>query len=65
MFETYPDVVTTEQLMDMLQIGKSKAYELLRTNRLHYIRVGRRYLIPKRAIIGFLNDICYTEGTDN
>ena len=28
-FTDYPDIVTTQDLMDMLHVAKSKAYELI------------------------------------
>ena len=51
MFEKYPDVVTIEQVAEMLNIGINKTYELLRTNTIQHVRVGRRYIIAKKAVI--------------
>jgi len=45
--------------MQMLHIGKSSVYELLRSNQIRHVRVGKKYIIPKSAVIGFVNGVCY------
>ena len=59
MFETYPDVVTVVDLCRMLQIGKNTAYTLLNRGSIRSVRIGRKYLIPKTEVIGFLGSMCY------
>ncbi|MCC8123035.1 MAG: helix-turn-helix domain-containing protein [Oscillospiraceae bacterium] len=59
MFTDYPDILTTEQLAEMLHIGKSSAYALLKHNQILHVRVGRKYIIPKQAVIGFVQSMCY------
>ena len=61
MFEKYPDVVTVENLMEMLHIGKSSVYALLQQNKIRHVRVGKKYLIPKQSVVGFINNPCYNE----
>jgi excisionase family DNA binding protein len=39
---------------NVLGIGRSSAYELVRTGQLASIHIGRRLLIPKRAVRQFL-----------
>lgn len=56
MFKEYPDVVKVNDLMDMLHIGRNKAYELLNTNTIKSIRIGNRHLIPKFRIIDFIKN---------
>ena len=56
MFQNYPDVVTIEQLMQMLNIGKNKAYELIKNKRIQTVRIGKKYIIPKVAVIQFLSN---------
>lgn len=62
MFENYPDIVNVEDLMEMLQIGKSSAYSLLQSSRIKHVRVGKRYIIPKKSVVSFLEEPCYNEG---
>lgn len=52
--EGHPDVLTADDLMRILRIGRSKVYELLRNGTVASIRVGKRYMIPKILLIEFL-----------
>lgn len=56
MFEKYPDVVTIQQLMQMLHIGKNKAYELIHNGTIQTVRIGKKYIIPKVSVIQFLSN---------
>jgi len=62
MFKNYPDIITVEQLAEMLNIGKSSAYELLRSNQIYHVKVGKKYIIPKTAVLDFVGEICYNNG---
>lgn len=54
MFNDYPDLLTSEQVCDLLKIGKNKLYEILQAKALPCIRIGRRYLIPKLLLIEYI-----------
>ncbi len=54
MFTTYPDVVTINQLKEMLGIGVTLAYRLVKNNIICGFKVGREYKIPKANVIGYL-----------
>ena len=54
LFKEYPDVVSVEQLMEMLQIGQSLAYRLLQNKIIPAKKVGRKYIIAKKNIIEFV-----------
>lgn len=54
MFTSYPDVVNTNQLKDMLGIGITLAYRLVKQNIIKSIKVGREYKIPKTNVIAYL-----------
>ena len=58
MFKEYPYVVSVEQLMEMLQIGQSLAYRLLRSGAIPAKRVGRKYIIAKVNVIEFVCGVC-------
>jgi len=64
MFENYSDVVTVEQLSEMLKIGRNTAYELVRANIIPSVRVGRGIRIPKTAIITYLNQNTAKDGKE-
>lgn len=57
MFKNYPDIVTTQEMMEMLHIGKNKAYELLDTEIKSFKngKTGRNHYIPKNCIIDYIN----------
>lgn len=53
MLENYSDVLTVQDLMSILHIGRNKAYELLRTNEISSIKIGKKYIVPKYLLIDF------------
>lgn len=55
-FADYPDVVTVDQLMKMLQIGQVLAYRLVKSGEIKSRKVGREYKIPKKNVIQYLNE---------
>lgn len=59
MFSEYPDIVTVDNIMEMLHIGKSSAYSLLQSNQIRHVKVGRKYIIPKQAVLAFIGEMCY------
>ena len=56
MFTSYPDFVNINQLKEMLGIGITLAYRLVRTNTIQSLKVGRQYKIPKRSVIAYLTN---------
>ena len=56
MFTSYPDLVDITQLKEMLGIGITLAYRLVRNNTIQALKVGREYKIPKRNIISYLTN---------
>lgn len=54
MFTAYKDVVNVNQLAEMLGIGITLAYRLVKQNTIKSIKVGRQYKIPKQNIISYL-----------
>lgn len=54
LFNTYPDVVSIDEIQKMLRIGKNAVYELLKTKKLKSIKVGKKYIVPKKYVIEFL-----------
>ncbi len=54
MFENYDDIMTVDQMAKALGIGRNSAYELINSNKVYSVRVGRKILIPKSSIIDFI-----------
>lgn len=54
MFAEYPDVLSIEQLQEMLHIGRNTAYDLLKDSTIKTIKIGKKYIIPKASVINFI-----------
>ena len=54
LFKEYNDVVTVDDVCQMLHIGRSMAYKLLGDGTIKTIKIGKRFIIPKQSIIDFL-----------
>ena len=54
-FEEYPDVLTFDQLREILgNIGKTLAYKLLQNKEIESFKCGRSYRILKSKVIEYL-----------
>ena len=53
-FEDYPDVVSVEEIQQMLRIGKNAVYTLLKDGVIKSVKVGKRYIVPKKYVVEFL-----------
>jgi len=56
MFAEYRDVVSVEDLCNMLSISRKTAYDLLHKNLIHSKKVGKNFKIRKEAIILYLEN---------
>jgi excisionase family DNA binding protein len=54
MFNDYNDLVTVEELCEMLFIGKNTAYKLLASGELKCFRLKRVWKIPKQCVIEYI-----------
>lgn len=54
MLNEYDDIVDIETMMDILAIGRNKAYELLQTGQVKSFKLGKAYRIPKQCITDFI-----------
>lgn len=54
MLEAYKDIVDVKDLIEILPIGRSKIYELLRTGQIYNKKIGSKFIIPKQSVIDFL-----------
>ena len=55
-YDDIPLVMTVEDLMPILLIGRNTAYELVRSGEIKSTRVVRQIRIPRDALIEFLED---------
>lgn len=55
MFAEYGDIVTVDEVMKMLHIGRTAVYSLLQDGSIRTVKVGRKYIIPKQSVTNFVN----------
>lgn len=56
MFENPYDILSPEEAMELLQIGKNAIYILLGSGRLKGFKVGRNWKIPRKSIDEFIDN---------
>jgi len=54
MFEQYEDMVTIDDVCQMLNIGKNSAYRLLKEGKLHAFKIGRIWKISKFSVMEYV-----------
>lgn len=54
----FGDVLTVEDLSKILQIGRNKAYSLLKDGKIQSFRIGKIHKIPKNSLVLFLENSC-------
>ena len=54
MLDEYGDVLTIVDLQDILSIGRNTAYTLLKDGIIPTLRVGKKWIIPKDAVLHYL-----------
>lgn len=48
------EIMTVEELMELLHIGKSTVYQLLDSGEIKAFRIGRKWKIPKKAVYEYI-----------
>jgi excisionase family DNA binding protein len=51
------DLLTVDEAAERLRVSRWTIYNLIRSNRLHTIRIGRRRLVPATAVSDFLDQL--------
>ncbi len=54
MLKDYPDVMSIEQMCEILSISTKTGYRILRDGKICCLKVGRAYRIPKAHLFTFL-----------
>lgn len=58
MLENYNDILTIQDLCELLMIGRNHAYKLLESQQIKGFRIGRTWKIPKKAVEEFIMFKC-------
>lgn len=48
-----PEVLEVKDIQNFLGIGRSQAYQLVKSNAFHKVTVGKRILVPKKAFLNW------------
>lgn len=56
LFNGYKDIVSVNELCEMLNIGKNTAYELLQSGAIKSIKIGKVYKIPKKYVQEYIEN---------
>ncbi len=55
MYEEFSsEVITVEELMELLYIGKNTAYKLLNSGEIRAFKIGKVWKIPKEAVSEYI-----------
>ena len=49
-----PAILTVPQLAEFLNIGRNAAYDLVNSNQIKVIRIGKNIRIPRHAVLAYL-----------
>lgn len=60
----YPDVLLPNEARKVLRIGTNSIYDLISSGELHALKVGTKYLIPKKCLEFYIQS-CYNQQTDS
>ena len=56
MFREYADILRIKDVQKMLNIGRNKVYELLKSGEIKSIRIGNKYINNKKSVIDFVTN---------
>lgn len=54
MFEQYGDILTIDEVAEILRIGLTQAYRIVRSGSLKGYKEGKGWKIPKQALIQYV-----------
>ncbi len=55
MFKDFGDLLTVDEVMLLLGIGKNSAYKLFQSGSIHAFRLNGKWRIKKQSVIDFIN----------
>lgn len=54
-YEMRDELVTIDEMQEMLKVGRTTAYQLLNTGEIKAFRIGRFWKIPRAAITEYVS----------
>ena len=61
MLNQYQDILTAEEVSEILMIGMNRTYELLNNGSIKGFRIGKKWKIPREALIEYI--LCQSKFT--
>lgn len=55
LLEQYPEILTVEQLCEVLGVGANTAYQMLHDGTISAFRIGRRWKIPRESVCKYIS----------
>lgn len=56
-FDEFGELLTPDEAMKLLGVGRSKIYALLRAGDIKHIRIGKIIKIPKQCMIDYIENM--------
>ncbi len=57
----YPDLLDTKQVQQVLGLGRSIVYMLIRNGEIRHMKIHGKIRIPRRYLVEYINTIWYSE----
>ena len=58
MVNQYQDLITVDELCEILLISRSVAYQLLSSGQIKCFRINRKWKIPRSSVYQYISDQC-------
>lgn len=55
MFESYEDILTIQDVADILKVGTTQVYKIVRSGQLKAFKEGKDWKIAKQALIEYVS----------
>ena len=63
--DNYGDVLTPQDVKEVLGIGLNKTYELLKSGAIKNFKIGRCRKIPKHCLIEYIDSMVFSSDSNN
>jgi excisionase family DNA binding protein len=59
--DAYPDLLDAKQIQQILGLGRSMVYTLIRSGEIKYMKIHGKIRIPRRYLVEYINCLWYSE----
>lgn len=59
------DLITIDELCEILLVGRNTAYRLLNENKIKAFKIGRTWKIPEKSVYEYINTLGYRYSKNN